>query len=172
MECFLLWVEHHPGLASWVQAIGSIAALILAFAVVFVQHHLSVASAKQNARRDDVAVVLALKKLALGIRAALASALSVIAAEIEFNAYRKTAKSLSDYDEIFQFLPIDRLVMHDLSAQYLALRSIARDSSNDFRIDTRNGGLIVNANADWLLERIGKCDEIITEIDEVAFAIK
>ncbi|MFP3369233.1 hypothetical protein [Pseudomonas sp. SIMBA_068] len=29
-ECFSYWIEHHPGLASWVQAIGSIGAIGIA----------------------------------------------------------------------------------------------------------------------------------------------
>lgn len=29
-ECVSYWIEHHPGLASWVQAIGSIAAILAA----------------------------------------------------------------------------------------------------------------------------------------------
>lgn len=29
-ECVSYWIEHHPGLASWVQAVGSIAAILAA----------------------------------------------------------------------------------------------------------------------------------------------
>lgn len=32
-EGVLLWIEHHPGLASWVQAVGSIGAIFGAFAI-------------------------------------------------------------------------------------------------------------------------------------------
>lgn len=32
-ECISYWIEHHPGLASWVQAIGSILAIVGAVAV-------------------------------------------------------------------------------------------------------------------------------------------
>lgn len=32
-ESMLFWIEHHPGLASWVQAVGSIGAILGAFAI-------------------------------------------------------------------------------------------------------------------------------------------
>jgi len=32
-ECVSYWIEHHPGLASWVQAIGSIGAILTAVAI-------------------------------------------------------------------------------------------------------------------------------------------
>ncbi|MND78141.1 MULTISPECIES: hypothetical protein [Pseudomonas] len=32
-EGVLFWIEHHPGLASWVQAVGSIGAIVGAFAI-------------------------------------------------------------------------------------------------------------------------------------------
>ena len=33
LECVSYWIEHHPGLASWVQAVGSIAAIFTAVAI-------------------------------------------------------------------------------------------------------------------------------------------
>ncbi|GLO19230.1 TPA: hypothetical protein QEM53_003742 [Pseudomonas putida] len=32
-DCFSFWIEHHPGLASWVQALGSIASIWAAFLI-------------------------------------------------------------------------------------------------------------------------------------------
>lgn len=37
MECIINWIEHHPGTASWVQAVGSIAAVVAAFVVSHLQ---------------------------------------------------------------------------------------------------------------------------------------
>lgn len=33
LECISYWIEHHPGLASWVQAVGSIASIWAAFLI-------------------------------------------------------------------------------------------------------------------------------------------
>lgn len=36
-DCVSYWIEHHPGLASWIQAVGSIGAIIGAFTVSSLQ---------------------------------------------------------------------------------------------------------------------------------------
>ncbi|MBA1195279.1 hypothetical protein G7007_20865 [Pseudomonas entomophila] len=46
-DCFSFWIEHHPGLASWVQAIGSIASIWAAFFIGNKQIK------KQNKIRDE-----------------------------------------------------------------------------------------------------------------------
>lgn len=167
MDQAVLWMKTHQDLSGWVQAIGSIAALLLAFVVVFVQHHLSVAHTKRNVRQEDIAVVLALAKLAQGLRAALDRAEAAVARGFEFFSYKKAGADLADYEEIFQFLPVDQLVMHDLSVQYLGLRSIARDSANDFIME----GMILRTSIEKLRERSAQCDQFIQEINTVADAI-
>jgi uncharacterized membrane protein len=37
-ECVSYWIEHHPGLASWVQAVGSIGAILVAVWIMSKQH--------------------------------------------------------------------------------------------------------------------------------------
>ena len=52
-ECFFYWVEHHPGLASWVQAIGSIAAIVAAALIASRQSRRELLRAE---RADSVAL--------------------------------------------------------------------------------------------------------------------
>lgn len=168
MDEAILWMKAHQDLSGWVQAIGSIAALLLAFAVVFVQHHLSVAHARRNIRQEDIAVVLALAKLAQGLRAALGRAEAAVTRGFEYSSYKKAGADLADYEDIFQFLPIDQLVMHNLSIQYLGLRSMARDSADDFVME----GMILRTNAEKLRQWGAQCDQFIQEINTVADAIE
>ncbi|MBU9153178.1 hypothetical protein KTD28_00985 [Burkholderia gladioli] len=48
MGQFLDWIEHHPGMASWVQAVGSIIALVIAIGVPAWQS----ANARKSARKE------------------------------------------------------------------------------------------------------------------------
>lgn len=48
LEALLQWIELHPGLAAWVQAIGAIGAIIAVFLVV----HLQQRTAARSAHRD------------------------------------------------------------------------------------------------------------------------
>lgn len=52
-ECILCWIEHHPGLASWVQAVGSIGAIIAAVWVSGREGRLR-ARIEKAARRDAI----------------------------------------------------------------------------------------------------------------------
>jgi hypothetical protein len=36
----LHWIEAHPGLAAWVQAVGAILAIVFAFLIVYLQQRL------------------------------------------------------------------------------------------------------------------------------------
>jgi hypothetical protein len=56
----LQWIETHPGLAAWVQAIGAILAIVVAFLVVFLQQRLERDSAarERHARAIGLAILL------------------------------------------------------------------------------------------------------------------
>jgi hypothetical protein len=56
----LRWIEAHPGLAAWVQAIGAILAIIVAFLVVFLQQRLErrAAASERRARAIGLAILL------------------------------------------------------------------------------------------------------------------
>jgi len=56
-DCVSYWIEHHPGLASWVQAIGSIGAIIAA-------GYFPIAHEKSRERRDRRNVLRTLVYLA------------------------------------------------------------------------------------------------------------
>ncbi|WP_277758002.1 hypothetical protein [Pseudomonas sp. A34-9] len=56
-ECVSYWIEHHPGLASWVQAIGSIGAIIAA-------GYFPIAHEKAREKRDRRNVLRSLSYLA------------------------------------------------------------------------------------------------------------
>jgi len=47
-ECISYWIEGHPGLASWVQAIGSIAAIIAAIVIAGAQSRRMEAQAQES----------------------------------------------------------------------------------------------------------------------------
>lgn len=47
-ECVSYWIEHHPGLASWVQAVGSIIALIVAVYLPYRSRELDRKQAEDN----------------------------------------------------------------------------------------------------------------------------
>lgn len=47
LESFLIWVEAHPGLASWLQAVGAIVSIIAAFMVSTSQQRASTKAAEK-----------------------------------------------------------------------------------------------------------------------------
>jgi len=49
-ECVLSWVEHHPGVASWVQAVGSVGAIGIAIWIASSQRRSQVRSEKEKAK--------------------------------------------------------------------------------------------------------------------------
>jgi hypothetical protein len=71
-ELNLEWIEHHPGLAAWVQAIGAIIAIIAAFVIANLQHALE--------KRDRQAER---KERAKGLAFLLHAELLIFAAELE-----------------------------------------------------------------------------------------
>ena len=54
-DCFSNWIEHHPGLASWVQAIGAIAAIGIAIWVPYAQRSKELARAAKAATELELA---------------------------------------------------------------------------------------------------------------------
>lgn len=52
-ECVSYWIEHHPGLASWVQAVGSIASIWGAFAISNKQQKAQVKLAEKAAKEKS-----------------------------------------------------------------------------------------------------------------------
>ncbi|WP_458368746.1 hypothetical protein [Pseudomonas mandelii] len=54
-ECVSYWIEHHPGLASWVQAFGSIAAILAAIWVASSQARNQLKREKRDAREKSLA---------------------------------------------------------------------------------------------------------------------
>lgn len=57
-ECVLYWIEHHPGLASWVQAVGSIGAIIAAIWISGGERRHRV-KIEKAARRDAISRAIA-----------------------------------------------------------------------------------------------------------------
>lgn len=53
-ECISFWIEHHPGLASWVQAVGSIGAILAAIWISGGERRQR-AKVDKAARRDAIA---------------------------------------------------------------------------------------------------------------------
>lgn len=54
-DCISYWIEHHPGLASWVQAVGSIVAIIAAIVIASAQNRHQSKIAKQIAEEKSLA---------------------------------------------------------------------------------------------------------------------
>lgn len=165
MDVWFAWVERHPGLASWVQAVGSIAALLIAFSVVFIQHMLSERSARRREKKADLDLVFALNKVATALHASLAEAVDTSGRQ-NFESFKSVAKQMSDHAEIIQSFPITHLVALDLSREYLELKSMAQLSHEAFT--PRPGTLIYGTGHELLQKRTLRCREIMTEIAVIA----
>lgn len=161
MSEWLSWVEAHPGLAGWVQAIGSIAALLIAFSVVFVQHALSERSARRREQKDDLDLMAALSKTAHALHASLLSATTASQTE-KYESYGTIAKEMADHDEILQSFPITRMIRLDLAGKYLELKSIAQLSRSAFV--PLPGTLIYGTGRERIEENTLRCNAIATEI--------
>lgn len=71
----LEWIEHHAGLAAWVQAVGSIAAIIAVFAVVVFQKRVEqtarIAVDRERGRRIAMLITLDVVRFGNSLRLAL-----------------------------------------------------------------------------------------------------
>lgn len=65
MEKLLCWIEGHPGTASWVQAVGAIAAVIAAFLLAFFESRRQWNNARQAAAREVALAKMGLERAEL-----------------------------------------------------------------------------------------------------------
>jgi hypothetical protein len=65
------WIEHHPGLAAWLQAAGSVIAITAAFAVAYLQRHFDLADREQDRRIRAQGLALLILPELLALRGAL-----------------------------------------------------------------------------------------------------
>lgn len=110
-EGFLIWVELHPGLASWVQAFGSIVAIGVAIWLSNSESRYRVNAVKE-ARRQ-----------------AILRAISIVE-----GARRKLDDSLGAWDEAIKSKGVMRVFVSSMSETLAPLRDFQSDSGADYDI--------------------------------------
>ncbi|MEE1866898.1 hypothetical protein [Pseudomonas auratipiscis] len=70
-ECISYWIEHHPGLASWVQAVGSIAAILAAIWIASRDSRIRRNAEAESRKNALVRAEAAVKEATLRVRLAI-----------------------------------------------------------------------------------------------------
>jgi hypothetical protein len=112
MNSILLWIEQHPGLASWVQAVGSILAIVVAIAVANNQFRSAV-------KRDRDAWATRLKSIAVILR-------NMYDLQDDPHSDQRT-RSLRKAFTLFQTtsLAVSKIPLEDLSSEQFAITLMA-----------------------------------------------
>ena len=70
-DCVSYWIEHHPGLASWVQAVGSIAAILAAIWIASRDSRMRRNAEAESRKNAVVRAEAVVKEAALRVRLAI-----------------------------------------------------------------------------------------------------
>jgi hypothetical protein len=119
MNSILLWIEQHPGLASWVQAVGSILAIVVAIAVANNQFRSAV-------KRDRDAWASRLKSIAVILRIMVDALNSMYDLQDDPHSEQRT-RSLRKAFTLFQTtsLAVSKIPLEDLSSEQFAITLMA-----------------------------------------------
>jgi len=77
-ECVSYWIEHHPGLASWLQAAGSILAILAAIRIASSQRREQIRNDSQRREIQRQTINVLAKRAARGVKLLPDSELSLI----------------------------------------------------------------------------------------------
>jgi hypothetical protein len=119
MNGILPWIEQHPGLASWVQAIGSILAIVVAIAVANNQF-------RQAVKRDRNAWASRLKSIAVILRIMVDALQSMYDLQDDPHSEQRT-RSLRKAFTLFRTtsMAVSKIPLEDLSSEQFAMTLMA-----------------------------------------------
>lgn len=157
-ECVSYWIEHHPGLASWVQAVGSIASIWGAFAISNKQQKAQVKLAEKAAKEKSESLYAVIEN-AVKITATFGELLQSRPAEIVFQenwnlVYRQRLESA--------VYSLSRLPAHELGG-YEAVGSYSGVMGALTDI-VRKVNAYVAADAFQAAEYFYMCDETLKQV--------
>jgi hypothetical protein len=119
MDGILPWIDQHPALAAWVQAVGSILAIVVAIAVASNQF-------REAVKRDRNAWASRLKSIAVILRIMVDALQSMYDLQDDPHSEQRT-RSLRKAFTLFQTtsLAVSKIPLEDLSSEQFAITLMA-----------------------------------------------
>jgi len=137
-ECVSYWIEHHPGLASWVQAVGSIAAILAAIKIASSQRREQILNDAQRKETQRQTINVLANRAARGVKLLPNSELSLVSSANIISGLRLSFESVQLVD-----LPDPKLV-----EPISTIRDSLRALEAGFREASKSGSLMRYAVTD------------------------
>ncbi|SFV04566.1 hypothetical protein SAMN05216350_12114 [Polaromonas sp. YR568] len=139
-EAIVVWTDLHSGFASWVQAIGSVLAILAAAVIAAWQTHQTRNIDKEKERRDRLNKFLAVRGILMHVDACFQIAIDELGKRSSPKVWERLSQEVSQARSVLASLPI-----LDLPGPYTAIRLGLSEQRlralNNFCIDVEEGDL-------------------------------